>query len=93
MDFAVVQKLDPDVADNLEYVLAKKYFDVKEYSRLDRSLMNASHFHFFTDLQTRCAHYTRECTDQVSMFLHFYSRYMAGEKKLVEDESDKSSNF
>ncbi len=46
MDFAVSQKLDPDVADNLEYqqpkrkgraryVLAKKYFDVKEYSRLD----------------------------------------------------------
>ena len=46
MDFAVSQKLDPEVADNLEYqqpkrkgraryVLAKKYFDVKEYSRLD----------------------------------------------------------
>lgn len=44
MDFAVTQKLDPDVADSLEYqqpkrkgraryVLAKKYLDVKEYSR------------------------------------------------------------
>lgn len=46
MDFAVTQKLDPDVADSLEYkqpkrkgraryVLAKKYFDVKEYSRFE----------------------------------------------------------
>lgn len=41
----------------------------------------------------RCAHYTQDCTDPVSMFLHYYSRYMAGEKKLVEDESDRSSKF
>jgi hypothetical protein len=45
LDFAVSQKLNPDVADSLEYqqpkrkgraryILAKKYFDVKEYSRL-----------------------------------------------------------
>lgn len=39
----------------------------------------------------RCAHYTENSTDIVSMFLHFYSRYLAGEKKLVEDESEKSS--
>nr|SVE75656.1 EOG090X03CE [Daphnia hispanica] len=84
MDFAVTQKLDPDVADSLEYqqpkrkgraryILAKKYFDVKEYSR--------------------CAHYTQGCKDQVGMFLHYYSRYMAGEKVIVEDESDKSSEM
>ena len=42
----MAQKLDPDVADNIEYVqpkrknrsrynLAKKLFDVKEYSRYE----------------------------------------------------------
>lgn len=47
LNFAVVQKLDPDVADSLQqnhcdnlrgidksrYMLAKSYFDVKEYGR------------------------------------------------------------
>nr|CAH0109722.1 unnamed protein product [Daphnia galeata] len=39
----------------------------------------------------QCAHYTQECTDPVKLFLHYYSRYMAGEKTIVEDESDKSN--
>jgi len=39
----------------------------------------------------RCAHYTAGCTDPINLFLHFYSRYMAGEKKLIEDECDKTN--
>jgi len=39
---------------------------------------------------TRCAHYSEGFSDPVILFLHFYSRYMAGEKKVVEDESDRS---
>jgi hypothetical protein len=107
LDFAVSQKLDPDIADSLEYqqpkrkgraryILAKKYFDVKEYSRLVRRITICCcyivDFHHFVSFH-RCAHYTKGCTDPVSMFLHYYSRYMAGEKTIVEDESDKSSNF
>ena len=99
---------DPDVADSLEYqqpkrkgraryILAKKYFDVKEYSRLVRRInIHVSGWlkqtHIICIWFHRCAHYTQECTDPVSLFLHYYSRYMAGEKTIVEDESDKSSN-
>ena len=43
------------------------------------------------NFKIRSAHYTQTCTDLVGLFLHYYSRYMAGEKKLVEDDSDKSS--
>ena len=108
LDFAVSKKLDPDVADSLEYqqpkrkgraryILAKKYFDVKEYSRLVRQInIHVSGWlkqtHIICIWFHRCAHYTQECTDPVSLFLHYYSRYMAGEKTIVEDESDKSSN-
>lgn len=52
LDFAVTQKLDPEVAENLEYQqpkrkgrsrynLAKKYFDVKEYSRFNKFIICA----------------------------------------------------
>ena len=49
--------------------------------------------HICIILKYRCAHYTEGYSDAILLFLHFYSRYMAGEKKVVEDESEKSGKI
>ncbi|XP_047107625.1 cell division cycle protein 23 homolog isoform X1 [Schistocerca piceifrons] len=50
------------------YMLAKSYFDLKEYDR--------------------CAYFSNWCQDPKTRFLHLYSRYLAGEKKKLDDMRD-----
>lgn len=47
-----------------QYLLAKSYFDVKEYDR--------------------CSHVLEKCTSRKAVFLHLYSKYIAGEKRKDE---------
>ena len=42
------------------------------------------------DLQEydRAAHFTKSCTSPKAFFLHVYARYLAGEKRKVDDAVD-----
>ncbi len=55
------------------YLISKSYFDLKEYDR--------------------CAFFTKKSVESSSsprllVFLHFYSRYLSGEKKRLDDLTD-----
>lgn len=52
------------------YIVAKSYFDLKEYDR--------------------CSHYTRDCVNPLSRFLHLYSRYLSIEKKKLDNMTDSN---
>ncbi|XP_046385821.1 cell division cycle protein 23 homolog isoform X2 [Ischnura elegans] len=52
------------------YLLAKSYFDLKEYDR--------------------CAFFTESCRVPKTRFLHLYSRYLASEKKRINNMTEKT---
>jgi anaphase-promoting complex subunit 8 len=63
-----------DLADILDddepeqYLMAKSYFDLKEYDR--------------------CAFFTKVSKTPRVIFLHYYSKYLAGEKKRLDNQTD-----
>ncbi|KAG8231925.1 hypothetical protein J437_LFUL011394 [Ladona fulva] len=57
-------------AEDDSYLLAKSYFDLKEYDR--------------------CAFFTSSCRVPKARFLHFYSRYLASEKKRINNMTEKT---
>lgn len=59
---------DPNEEEEDMYILAKTYFDLKEYDR--------------------AAYFTKECKTPKVRFLYFYSRYLSGEKKKIDDMTD-----
>jgi len=64
--------------ENEVYLMAKAYFDLKEYDR--------------------CAFFTRQAKSSKALFLHFYSTYLAGEKRRIDAQTDvivssETSNF
>ncbi|XP_040581554.1 anaphase-promoting complex subunit 8 isoform X2 [Lepeophtheirus salmonis] len=62
-----VQKTSEQVLeDDYEtYVMAKSYFDLKEYDRV--------------------SHFTKDSKSSKTRFLHYYSRYLSGEKKRLDN--------
>ena len=52
----------------------------------DRYLMAKS----YQDLEEydRAAHFTKNCASAKSFFIHIYSRYLAGEKRKIDDSVD-----
>lgn len=55
-------------ADVDTYLMAKSYFDLKEYDR--------------------CRFFTEASKDPKIQFLHFYSWYLSGEKKRLDNQTD-----
>jgi anaphase-promoting complex subunit 8 len=56
----------------------------------DAFLMAKSYF----DLREfdRCAFFTKDCKSERAVFLHYYSRYMSGEKKRLDNATDFIAN-
>jgi len=69
LDLALVhQTLDVSAEEYDAYLMAKTFFDLKEYDR--------------------AAHFTENLSGQVCRFLHFYSKYLSGEKKRLDSETE-----
>lgn len=58
--------------DEETYLMAKSYFDLKEYDR--------------------CHYFTADCHSPRATFLHFYSSYLSGEKKKLDNMQDTVSS-
>lgn len=66
---ASVQEPPGVTADDYDnYLMAKSFFDLKEYDR--------------------AAHFTEDCSSEVCVFLHLYSKYLSAEKKRVDSETE-----
>lgn len=63
------QSVPPKPGDEQEtYLMAKSYFDLKEYDR--------------------CSFFTKNGQSDPVRFLHFYSKYLAGEKRRLDAQTD-----
>lgn len=52
------------------YLMAKSYFDLREYDR--------------------CAFFSQDSSSLKVKFLHFYSKYLAGEKRAIDNQTDSN---
>lgn len=65
---STMQEDEDDLNEFDIYIMAKSYFDLKEYDR--------------------CAFFTKDAKTAKVRFLHFYARYLSGEKKRLDDMTD-----
>ena len=71
-------------------ILAFQCFLLSQNSETEYECYTLAKSYMDVEEYDRAAYFTRSCTSPKAYFIHIYSRYLAGEKRKVDDAGDQT---